>query len=371
MAGNGLSQDRLVRKEVALGVIREYEPPQEHIGLRLFAPFQDVPTDEVLFSYTRGLTVGMSPARAEDAESEMSGKDDSTATGRASVVDWATKDHYDASDIQRWREFLLLNDLVDVTKLPLVVTSATEEWQRKLARDTLRRRRMHDNRLEWMIMTALETGIISYNDGKVIFSVDFGRPGGQQNMAPPSTHLWSSVSNADPIEDLLTVQQSAFDTYGVRLTKGIMSRKIMRYLRKTAQFVVVGGPTGTNPIYVNPNWSDEAALKYIEEATGISFVIYDSVYRTRPLGSNTVTNTRFTSDSKVILLPDPGDVEVYDDAIGFAKTLTSPHAEGNWTPGFYEWERETVDPWGYDVGTGIKAFPVFPHLDMSYVITVL
>jgi hypothetical protein len=57
--------------------------------------------------------------------------------------------------------------------------------------------------------------------------------------------------------------------------------------------------------------------------------------------------------------------------IGFAKTLTSPHPMGNWQPGFYEWERETVDPWGYDVGTGVKAFPVFPHMDLTYTLTVL
>jgi hypothetical protein len=60
-------QDRLVRKEVALGIIREFEPPQDHIGQRLFAPLQDVQSDDVIFSYTRGLTAGLAPARAEDA----------------------------------------------------------------------------------------------------------------------------------------------------------------------------------------------------------------------------------------------------------------------------------------------------------------
>jgi hypothetical protein len=363
-----LPQDRLVRKEVALGTIREYQPPQDHIGLASIAPFESVASDDVIFTYTRGLTVGMSPARAEDAESEMAGKDDSTSTGRASVIDWAIKDHYDASDIQRWREFLLIQDVANVTQLPLTVQGALDEWQRKLARDELRRRRMHDNRLEWLIMTALETGSITYNDGRIVFTVSFGRPGGQQDMAPPSGALWSNATTADPIEDLLTIQQSAFDTYGVRLNKGILSRKLFRYLRKSQKFVVVGGPVGANKVYVDPNWSDQAALEYVQTATGIQFTIYDSVYRTRPLGSNTVTNTRFVSDNKVILLPDPGDVSQYDDAIGFAKTLTSPHPEGNWTSGYYEWERSTVDPWGYDVGTGIKAFPVFPHLDMSYVI---
>jgi hypothetical protein len=52
--------------------------------------------------------------------------------------------------------------------------------------------------------------------------------------------------------------------------------------------------------------------------------------------------------------------------LGFGKTLTSPHPEGNWQSGFYEWERETEDPWGTDRGTGIKAFPVFPYMQYTF-----
>jgi hypothetical protein len=96
------------------------------------------------------------------------------------------------------------------------------------------------------------------------------------------------------------------------------------------------------------------------------------VYRTRAVGSQTVVNNRFLPQNKVILLPDEGDIEQFDDTdIGFAKTLTSPHPAGNWTSGFYEWENEYgVDPWGYDVGTGIKAFPVFLHMDLTFTYTV-
>ena len=37
------SLDRLVRKEVALGSIREKQPPQDHLGLSI-APWLDVAT---------------------------------------------------------------------------------------------------------------------------------------------------------------------------------------------------------------------------------------------------------------------------------------------------------------------------------------
>jgi hypothetical protein len=52
-------------------------------------------------------------------------------------------------------------------------------------------------------------------------------------------------------------------------------------------------------------------------------------------------------------------------------TLTSPHPEGNWQPGYYEWEDEQRDPWMQVRGTGIKAFPVFPYMEYTYTMTVL
>lgn len=362
-----LPQDRLVRKEVALGVIREFEPPQDHIGLRLFAPFQDVQSDDVIFSYTRGLTAGLAPARAEDAESELAGKDESIGSGRASIIDWALKDHYDASDVTRYRESLIIGGMAGAENLPLTVRNMTEEWQTKLARDTALRRKKLDNRLEWLIMQGLDLGVITYNDGKIKFSVDYGRPAGQQDMATPSTKLWNAT-DADPIGDITAIQQDAEDKYGVNLTRVMISKKILRGLFKSEKFTNL--LIGANPLYHVSGWGPQAAADFIAAQTGIQFIVYDSVYRTRALGSNTIVNHRFTRDDYAIFLPSEADVASLDDAIGFGKTLTSPHPEGNWTPGFYEWERSTVDPWGHDMGTGVKAFPVMPHLDLTYVVKV-
>lgn len=364
-----LSQDRLVRKEVSLGVLREYEFIQTHIGLSLIAPFHDVQSDDVIFSYTRGITAGLAPARAEDAESEMAGKDDSIGSGRASVVDWAIKDHYDASDVTRYREANILGGLAGAENLSLVVRSITEDWGNKLARDSMLRRKRIDNRLEWLIMQALDTGKIIYNDGKIQFTTDFGRPASQQDFAPPSGFLWSNAANMDPIEDILTIQADAFDKFGITLDRLIISRKIWRNMRKSKKFS--DALTGYNPLYKVSGWGDKAGADFIANQTSVNLIMYDSVYRTRAIGSNTTVNTKFVRDNSVIFLPSEADVANLDDAIGFAKTLTSPHPEGNFTSGYYEWERATVDPWGHDMGTGIKAFPVFPHLDMSYVMTVL
>ena len=63
--------DRLVRKEVALGTIREIEPPLNHIGLQLF-PWMPVASDDVIFDYAKPMTDGLAPARAEDADAATS-----------------------------------------------------------------------------------------------------------------------------------------------------------------------------------------------------------------------------------------------------------------------------------------------------------
>lgn len=372
--------DRLVRKEVALGVIREILPPTNHIGLQTLAPWLDVESDDVIFDYAKDLNVdGLAPARAEDAESELARKDQAFAgIGRAAVIDWAIKDHYVASDVSRYREALLIADQVrDTLSVPLTINSMVEGFQGRVARDAASRRRKLDNRIEWMIMTSLETSGITYNDGKIKFTVSYGRPSGQTNQAPPGG-LWS-LTTSDPIRDILAMQETMFNTYGVHMKRAITSRRVLNSVLNSDRFAARSGLTGAtggvpvDPRYLIDGWGPSAAQAVIERATNVTFIEYDAVYRTRSLGSTTVTNNRFLSDNKIFFLPDEADLQEIagDSEIGFGRTLTSPHPEGNWQPGFYEWERETVDPWGRDVGTGVKAFPVFPHLDLTYSMTVL
>lgn len=362
-----LSQDRLVRKEVALGVVRGFEPPQNHIGLSLLAPWMDVDSDDQIFAYTRGLTAGLAPARAEDSESELAQKDDSVGTGRASLIDWALKDHFDPSDVSRYRESLIIGGLAGASSLPLTAGRMAEEFPTKLAQATRLRRRKLDNRMEWLIMQALETNGIVYNDGKIKFTVSYGRPTIQTTDVVGN--LWSA-SNADPIGDILARQQYMLDNYGVNCSRAIVSKRIINNLIKTEKWT--NSLVGSNPLYTVSGWGVDAVRTRVQAATNLEFITYDSVYRTRAQGSNTTVNNRFLSDNKVILLPDAADLEAIDDAIGFGRMLTSPHPEGNWTAGFYEWEKDTgPDPWGLDNGTGVKAFPVFPHMDLTYVFQVL
>lgn len=363
-------QDRLVRKEVALGAIRDMPMPEDHIGLRLLAPFRDVESDDVIFDYVPHLTTGLAPARAEDAESELAQKDDTLGMGRASIIDWALKDHYNPSDVSRYRELQqLTGGQVASGNIPLV-TRMNEGFQQRVARDTRMRRRKLDNRFEWLIMQALETGGIVYNDGKVQFTVDYGRPAEQtdDDVSSSGGEYWNH-EDSDPIGDLLARKEAASDRYGVRLNRAIISEKIWNSMMTSSRFQNM--LIGANPLYTVEGWGPERAVSIVSQQAGIEFIVYDSVYRTRPRGTLNWMNNRFLSPNKVYLLPSTSDIEEIDSTIGFGATLTSPHPEGEWQTGYYEWERDTVDPWSYDIGTGCKAFPVFPHLDLTWTMVVL
>jgi hypothetical protein len=400
LAGGGRPQqfasqtplDRLIRKEVALGVIRERPFPEGHIGLTQIAPFLSVGSDDVIFDYIKGgLQEGLAPARAEDAESELSQKDMLLAgSGRASVIDWALKDEYSASDVTRYRDDLILRQALQGANVQLAGgwPDLGANLAAKVVRDDARRRRMLDNRMEWLIMQAVENGTIVYNDGKIKFTVDFGRPVGQHNQAPAGG-LYNSTTH-DPIGDLITVNEFMYVNYGFRFSRAITSRRVLQTFWKTAKFTALAGVVGgtpsapIDPNYLLPGWGPQYAIDAVEQATGIRFEIYDSVYRTRAVGASTWTNNRFLSDNKIFFLPTDADLGasgvqtpggtggiIDETQIGFAKTLTAPHPEGNWQPGYYEWEMDTKDPWQTVRGTGLKAFPIFPFMDHTYTMTVL
>lgn len=384
-----VDQDRIIRKEVALGTIREQEPPKTHLGLQ-FAPWLEVASDDVIFNYVQGETDGLAPARAEDAESELAQKDDMVlGEGRASLIDWSLKDHYDASDINRYRDYMRIMQQLQGGSFPLTIGSALEDWATKFARDAARRKRKLDNRINWLIMKSLSDGQITYSDNKIAFKVDWGRPNEQQaghaandlgSFVTNGAIDWSSTTH-DPIGFIEAVKEYMYDEYGITIDRAITSKKVLRRIinsdkfsqRAGLGFAVNSSGTGVAPDlnYLMDGWGPDAATRVVSNATDVDFIVDDSVYRTRAVGSKQIVNTRFFPENRIVFLPSAASVNEIDDTmVGFAKTMTSPHAEGNFTPGFYEWEKSTKDPWGQDAGSGIKAFPVFPHMNYTFAVNV-
>lgn len=365
--------DRLIRKEVSLGNVREVGPPEDHIGLKHF-PFYEVQTDDFIFNYIKGTATGLAPARAQNAESELAQKDlFLTGSGRGSIIDWAIKDHYDGSDVMNYRQLEGIKQLLENGQpLPNVFAgTAAADFPGLLARDSDERRRRLDNRIEHMIWTSIVENQYTYNDGKVNFITPWGRPADQTNQAPQSGPYGGD--NHNPIKDWTHADELMYERHGVNLGHVIMSRKAAnkfvnsKFFTARAGLITQPGSTPVDLDYLLDGWGPLAALNAVSSATGITYEINDSVYRTRPIGSNTFTNNRFIPEDVLIFLPKQEQIAQFDNnPLGLGKVVTSPHVEGNMQPGFYEWEMETRDPWGTSRGTGIKCFPIFPHMELTY-----
>ncbi len=360
-----LTSARLVNKDVMLGLLRELEPPQDHIGLSLLA-MDEAQSDEVIWDSIKGLTAGLAPARAMDSEAELAQKDEVVGTGKASILDWSIKDRWNASDVARYRE---ITAFAGADSLPRTISSITEDWQARMARATLKRKRALDNRIEWLIWSAI-SGSLAYNDGKINFSVNYGIPSDQTQVVPSTT--WDQ-NTADPIGNIIAWRETVCQRTGVELRKAVTSRNVLFNVMNNSKFAQLF--SGQNPFYLfNNRFGIQQATETLANATDMEWYVYDAVYRTRPFGSTAFTNTRFSDPKTVYLFPGDGEIinySGYGNGMGLGALLTSPHPEGNWTPGFYEWEQERKDPWGYDQGTGIKAFPVIYEPDVLFNAKVL
>jgi hypothetical protein len=379
--------ERLIDKSVALGEIRDVPPINEAFIGDSIAPMMAVESDDVVFTIVNDTkATGMAPARAEDAEAEMYQSDVYTGgRGEASLIDWALKNRYAASDVTRYRDDLIIAGAVGQlnlqTNLVAGFQTSSQKFQAMLARDTIERKSRLEHRLEWMQVTPLVNNRLTYNDGHIKFDVVYGRPSNQTDQAPASG-LWDFTSNADfdVIGDLLAVKETFFDLYGLELEQGILSKKVINQWYRSTKFRQLGlfgaglqnpAATDVDPNYIGAQVSPTQAIAYVEAQTGITFRTYDASIRTRDFGTQNPVQMRFMPTNRVILLPNLAAIQAIDDSgIGFGKTLSSPHPEGNWESGFYEWEQETVDPWQHVRGTGIKAFPVFPYMKWSYTMKV-
>lgn len=366
--------DRLIRAETALGLIREIVPPQDHIGLSI-APFYDVPTDEAIFGYMNGSSTGLAPAISEDSTSETFQQDEAFAgEGRVNLIDWRLRSSYTASQINHYRELKATAEAMKANgTLPLVISSPLNQFQDKLARDRVERRRRLDNRIESLIMGSLDKGKAEYDDGKIKYSVDWLRPADQHDQAPASGSY--ATTTHDPINDALKVIEFMDDTYGIVPKRMLAHPKFFNTFFRSSKFM---GSAGFKPSdgmtqadlpYVWEGFGPSAAMEIFTRITGIQLVPYNSSYRSRtPFDQGAqMQNIPFIDPNTVIFLPDESDIAGYDDSpLGFAKTLTSPHPMGNWSTGFYEFEYGSTDPWNHTVGDGIKCFPVFPHMELTY-----
>lgn len=370
-----LSQSRLIRQETALGTIRELVPADELIGIRDFAPYKNINTDDFVLQLANGEGQAlMAPARADDAEAELFQTDDFVpGEFRGRTIDWAIKSRYSTSDVNTFRDAVKTAEQVRSGQLPLFVSNIRDGFDERLRRDTVKRRDMLDRRMNWLIMQSVVEGAVAYNDGKIKFNLNWGRPADQHRQAPVSG-VYNATTH-DVINDIKAVKKFMRTRYGVEISRAYCSQDYLDTFWTSDKFTQIAAPGNVNieqsdMPYLLSGWGPDSAVQIVQQATGVTFIPHDAIYRTRPIGSTEFTAHRWFPRDEVLFMPDQADIRAMDDSelgVGFGATLTSPHPAGNWTSGFYEWEKDYgVDPWGYAVGNGIKALPVFAHMELTY-----
>lgn len=368
-------QELIIRQEEHLGVIRALEPPQDFIGLGL-VPMMEVDDDDVVFDIVNGGGGIMAPARSSDAEAKLwASTEFYSGRGEASTIDWALKNHYTASDIQTYRDFLsMVEETEETGKFKLYGDKLTKGFQGKVARDTKGRKSALDRRIEWLITQGLFAAKIEYTDDDLPWVVNFGRPADQHQQAPKSGSY--ATDQHDPLGDFFDVKEKISKKWHIDIDRAVCSTKFLNTLWKSKYFRLLAGfapgttiaPEEVN--YLLPGFGPQTAIDIIKRETGIQFIISDNVRRVvDPAGpGNTFLSVRYTPEDEVLFLPNESQLAEYDDtSIGFGKVLTSPHPANGFNPGWYSWEKDHgVDPWGYTIGSGIKAFPVLPHMYLTY-----
>ncbi|WP_020615747.1 major capsid protein [Paenibacillus daejeonensis] len=236
----------------------------------------------------------------------------------------------------------------------------------KYAVDAIRSRR------EWIAMQAVSLGAISYAEGDVRISVDYGFVNDQKPVLT-GTDRWSDTENSRPIEDMQRWYQYQADR-GVRLTRAFTTQKIAALLLQNKSFRVAfhGDPSGS----ANPPQLTMAQLDSVLDSLGLPRIAtYDTQARTENdalTGNRLATTTvRMAPQDRFVMLPD-GPLGNYLWAETTESMVDGIDAEVTGDMGIYVF-RDLVSKHPLRLRTvGVNlAFPVFPYADSVMSATVV
>ena len=150
-------------------------------------------------------------------------------------------------------------------------------------------------RMEWMRWKAISTGAITYDEGGIKFTVDYGVPASQKETLA-GTAKWSDLDDSDPLGDLERWAEDHVTNTGIRPERAIMSLKSRNYLLKNEAIRQI--ITSEPDTYISPTQLNQLLANF--ELPQI--VVYDAKVLTENM-DGTKTESRFLSQDIVVLLP--------------------------------------------------------------------
>jgi hypothetical protein len=332
----------IMERKTMLEIVNQLLPSDSYIGMGIL-PFRNTATEKVIADMVL-VNSSIANYRAPDGEAELKGKN-MYRQMIMNVVDIAKKERFNTSDLRAAREAGQLPVYQDA---PSLISQIGAEARQKFTQSLTDLRAEVDTRLEAQALQALQ-GSVSSTD-KIKFSVDYGIPADQKDQTP--TTDWDD-EDATPSDDLIEWQEKINDRTGVLPNQCIMSRKSLLYCSKVKALRDVIAEVGNFLFSINQTKS------MLQDHTGLNITVYDAQYHTLD-EDGTTTSTRFLDANKIILYPG----SVPNNKLG--ETLTCPHPHANFQPGFYTWDEMETDPYGYEVGVGITAFPIIYHPELLF-----
>lgn len=236
----------------------------------------------------------------------------------------------------------------------------------KYAVDAIRARR------EWIAMQAVSIGAISYAEGNVKISVDYGYVN-EQKPVLTGTDRWLDLENSRPLEDMQTWFQYQSDR-GVKLKRAFTTQAIISLVlrNKSVRLAYHGDPSGS----ANPPQLTQTQLDSVTDSLGLPRIVpYDTQARTEndalTGGKLAFTTVRMAPQDRFIMLPD-GPLGNYLWAETTEAMVDGIEAELTGDMGIYVF-RDLVSKHPLRLRTvGVNlAFPVFPYADSVISATVI
>jgi hypothetical protein len=236
----------------------------------------------------------------------------------------------------------------------------------KYAVDSIRARR------EWIAMQAVSTGVVTYAEGDVKLSVDYGYTADQKPVLT-GTDRWSDTVNSKPLEDIQTWYQYQADR-GVKLTRAFTTQAIISLLLQNMSIrkQYFGDPSGS----AQPPQLNKSQLDTVTDSLGLPRIVpYDTQARVEndalSAGKLSFTNVRMAAPDRFVMLPsDP--LGNYLWATTTEELMGGYDGVGSGDNGIFVF-REVTSRHPLRVRTvGVNlAFPVFPYADSVISATVI
>jgi Phage major capsid protein E len=226
-------------------------------------------------------------------------------------------------------------------------------------------------RKEWIAMQSIATGAVTYSEGGVQFSVDFGYTA-EQKPVLSGTDLWSDTVNSAPLQDIQGWVDTMADK-GIQLTRALASRQIISYLLQnlSVRKAYFGDPSGS----ANPPQLNKQQLDSMLDSFGLPKIAqYDTQARVEnkalSSGKLSFSTIRMAPQNRFVMLPE-GPLGHYLWAETTEEMMSDIQAEKTDSNGIYVFRKVNEHPIRIQtIGVNL-AFPAFGYNDSVVTATVI